>query len=78
MNVIYQCSIPGRPAGQGNLRLDAVEWCRAQFGPDQIGPERITEKPAGTIHQGVWKWSYPRDFQFQNEKDYMLFLLRWS
>ena len=68
MNVNYECSIPGRQTGQGNLRLDAVEWCRAQFGQDSI-PDH---------NDGVWSWSYPRYFHFRNEKDYMLFLLRWS
>ena len=67
MNVNYECSIPKGPTDD-NLRLDAVEWCHAHLGSDRI-PDH---------GDGVWSWSYPRYFHFQNEKDYMLFLLRWA
>lgn len=67
----YECTIP-RVEGV-STRKDAIEWCHAHFGRD-----RIPETPTATIHPGDWTWSYPRDFKFKNEKDYMLFLLRWS
>ena len=62
----YECTIPR--VENFNIRTDAIEWCHAHFGPDSI-PDH---------GDGVWSWSYPRYFKFKNEKDYMLFLLRWS
>jgi len=67
----YECTIPRTE--DFSIRTDAIQWCHAQFGPD-----RILETPSATTHQGDWTWSYPRDFKFKNEKDYMLFLLRWA
>lgn len=63
----YECRIP--LVGTFSIRRDAIEWCHEQFGPERT----INEN-----HDGVWAWSYPREFKFENEKDCMLFLLRWA
>lgn len=48
--------------------LPCVDWCREQFGDNEL----VDYKSA--------KWNFIGDgvFEFRDEQDYTLFLLRWS
>ena len=46
---------------------EQLQWCRAQFGPYSSSPD-------------AWSRWYPTGncFRFRDEKDYVLFTLRWT
>jgi hypothetical protein len=49
-------------------QAEVLEWCSQQFGPHPKNPDawcRWHQRPWGQIH-------------FRDERDYVLFLLRWS
>ena len=47
---------------------DVVHWCREQFGPHRRNPDAWTR----------WEHRYENKIHFRDEKDYVLFLLRWA
>jgi hypothetical protein len=46
---------------------EAKRWCHERLGVDHWFEEH-----------GVWTWLNTNFFRFQNEKDFVLFSLRWS
>ncbi len=46
----------------------AFNWCVKQFGPE----------PTNTDAWSRWYFNVNRTFRFRDEKDYVMFILRWS
>ena len=61
-------SVPGSdwPAGPAYSR-EQYSWCVTQFGPSPLHPDAWCR----------WHMIYDR-FRFRDERDYILFTLRWS
>lgn len=47
---------------------DALDWCEQQFGKEPNHPDAWSR----------WYFNVNRTFRFRDEKDYVLFMLRWS
>lgn len=48
--------------------VEVDKWCEQQFGPH----------PTTTDAWSRWCWKFDQKIQFRDEKDYVLFLLRWG
>jgi hypothetical protein len=46
----------------------AFAWCVKQFGPEPTNTDAWTR----------WYFNVDRTFRFRDEKDYVMFILRWS
>ena len=47
---------------------EVLEWCRQQFGPHPKNPDAWSR----------WCQKYQEKIHFRDEKDYLMFLLKWS
>ena len=52
----------------GKYYFEVEEWCAEQFGPHPRNPDAWSR----------WHHTYSEKIHFRDEKDYVLFMLRWS
>jgi hypothetical protein len=54
-------------AGQGWGMNEKIDWCNQNFGPNTVTPD-------------TWSRWYSNGWviRFRDEKDYLIFLLKWS
>lgn len=55
-----------------------VEWCKKQFGGDGIPHNELYTGKGICVTTGLRWWRRRGHLFFRNEKDYLLYCLRWA